>query len=199
MAKALDNRISCAVLIKTLEALHGRLKKVGVYGMFTVQEEIGAKGARVVAFDVRPNLTITLDNVPTKNPDQVSAGEVDLGRGPVIRIFDWHPATKLGMFTHPKIKHRLLEVAQRETIPHQKDVVTSTYPGFLYGPPHRRGDSGRVHLLPPPLFPQPGGDEPFERHGKWSEIAGLFCQEPRRKPDSIRENLRNREMRRSRE
>jgi endoglucanase len=127
LAKALDNRISCVVLIKTLEALHGRLNQVGVYGMFTVQEEIGAKGAGVVAFDIRPNLTITLDNVPTKNPDQVSSGDVDLGRGPVIRIFDWHPATKLGMFTHPKIKHRLLEVGQRETIPHQKDVVASTF------------------------------------------------------------------------
>ncbi len=72
LAKALDNRISCAVLIKVLEALHGQMKKVGVCGMFTVQEEIGAKGAGVVAFDVRPTLTITLDNVPTKNPDQVS-------------------------------------------------------------------------------------------------------------------------------
>ena len=33
LAKALDNRISCAVLIKTLKALHGQGKKVGVYGM----------------------------------------------------------------------------------------------------------------------------------------------------------------------
>jgi endoglucanase len=156
LAKALDNRISCAVLIKTLEALHGKLKKVGVYGMFTVQEEIGAKGAGVVAFDARPNLTITLDNVPTKNPDQVSATEVDLGRGPVIRIFDWHPATKLGMFTHPKIKERLLEVARKEKIPHQKDVLTSTYL-----------DSSTAHLTAGGI---PGGSICFPRRYSHSPV-----------------------------
>jgi endoglucanase len=156
LAKALDNRISCAVLIKTLEGLHGQLKKVGVYGMFTVQEEIGAKGAGVVAFDLRPSLAITLDNVPTKNPDQISAGEVDLGRGPVIRIFDWHPATKLGMFTHPSIKKRLLEVAQKEGIPHQKDVLTSTYL-----------DSSTAHLTAGGI---PGGSICFPRRYSHSPV-----------------------------
>jgi endoglucanase len=124
--------------------------------MFTVQEEIGAKGAGVVAFDVRPNLTITLDNVPTKNPDQVSATEVDLGGGPVIRIFDWHPATKLGMFTHPKIKERLLEVARKEKIPHQKDVLTST---FL--------DSSTAHLTAGGI---PGGSICFPRRYSHSPV-----------------------------
>jgi len=156
LAKALDNRISCAVLIKTLKALHGQGKKVGVYGMFTVQEEIGAKGASVVAFDVRPNLTITLDNVPTKNPDQISTGEVDLGRGPVVRIFDWHPATKLGMFTHPSIKKRLLEVAQKEGIPHQKDVLASTYL-----------DSSTAHLTAGGI---PGGSICFPRRYSHSPV-----------------------------
>jgi len=156
LAKALDNRISCAVLVKAFEALHGQLKKVGVYGMFTVQEEIGAKGAGVVAFDVRPNLTITLDNVPTKNPDQISAGDVDLGRGPVVRIFDWHPATKLGMFTHPLIKNRLLEVARKEGIPHQKDVLTSTYL-----------DSSTAHLTAGGI---PGGSICFPRRYSHSPV-----------------------------
>ncbi len=156
LAKALDNRISCAVLIKALEALHGQLKKVSVYGMFTVQEEIGAKGAGVVAFEVRPTLTITLDNVPTKNPDQISAGDVDLGRGPVVRIFDWHPATKLGMFTHPSIKNRLLETAQKEKIPHQKDVLTSTYL-----------DSSTAHLTAGGI---PGGSICFPRRYSHSPV-----------------------------
>jgi len=163
LAKALDNRISCAVLIKTLEALHGKLKKVGVYGMFTVQEEIGAKGAGVVAFDARPNLTITLDNVPTKNPDQVSATEVDLGRGPVIRIFDWHPGTKLGMFTHPKIKERLLEVARKEKIPHQKDVLTSTYL-----------DSSTAHLTAGGI---PGGSICFPRRYSHSPVEVSYLND----------------------
>ena len=196
LAKALDNRISCAVLIKTLEALHGQLKKVGVYGMFTVQEEIGAKGAGVVAFDVRPNLTITLDNVPTKNPDQVSSGEVDLGRGPVIRIFDWHPATKLGMFTHPTIKERLLEVAQKEDIPHQKDVLTSTYLDSSTAHLTAGGIPGGSICFPRRYSHSPVEMSHFDRYGKWGEVAGRVCKKPRRKPDSIRANLWNRKTRR---
>lgn len=149
LGKALDDRISCAVLMKTIQALHSILKNITVYGMFTVQEEIGAKGAKVVAFDVRPQMTITLDTVPTKNPDQVGSQDLDLGRGPVIRLFDWHPSTKLGMFTHPAIKDRLLQVANEERITHQIDVLTSTYL-----------DSSQVHLTAGGI---PGGSICFPR------------------------------------
>jgi len=135
LGKALDNRISCAVLIETLKSLSSKLKNTTVYGMFTIQEEIGAKGARVVAFDYRPQMTITLDTVPAQNPNEVGPGDVDLNRGPVVRIFDWWPSLTFGMFTHPAIKERLLEVAGREKITCQTDVLTST---FL--------DSCEVHL-----------------------------------------------------
>ena len=149
LAKALDDRISCAVLAKTIQALHSTLKNITVYGMFTIQEEIGAKGARVVAFDVQPQMTITLDTVPTKNPDRVSVQDLELGRGPVIRLFDWHPSTKKGMFTHPAIKDRLLQVAKGERIAHQIDVLTSTYL-----------DSSEVHLTAGGI---PGGSICFPR------------------------------------
>lgn len=156
LAKALDNRISCAVLIQAFKDLHHILKKVTVYGMFTIQEEIGAKGAKVVAFDLKPNLTLTLDNVPTRNPDQIAPGDVDLGRGPVIRLFDWHPSTKLGMFTHPQIKSRLLQMAQKEQIPHQVDVLTSTYL-----------DSSQAHLTGGGI---PGGSICFPRRYSHSPV-----------------------------
>ena len=94
MGKALDNRISCTVLIEALKTLAPKLKKTTLLGMFTIQEEIGAKGAQVVAFDERPAMTITLDNVPTQNPNEVRPGDVDLNQGPVIRIstfiLRWH-------------------------------------------------------------------------------------------------------------
>ena len=149
LGKALDDRISCAILVKAIQALHSTLKNITVYGMFTIQEEIGAKGAGVVAFDVQPQLTITLDTVPTKNPDQVSIQDLELGRGPVIRLFDWHPSTKKGMFTHPAIKDRLLRVARAERIDHQIDVLTSTYL-----------DSSQVHLTAGGI---PGGSICFPR------------------------------------
>ncbi len=74
----------------------------------------------------------------------------------MIRIFDWHPATKLGMFTHPKIKERLLEVARKEKIPHQKDVLTSTYL-----------DSSTAHLTAGGI---PGGSICFPRRYSHSPV-----------------------------
>jgi endoglucanase len=156
LGKALDNRISCAVLIEALKFLSSKLSKTTVYGMFTIQEEIGAKGARVVAFDTRPQMTITLDNVPTQNPNEVGPGDVDLNRGPVVRIFDWWPSLTFGMFTHPAIKERLLEVAAREKILCQTDVLTST---FL--------DSCEVHLTAGGI---PGGSICFPRRYAHSPV-----------------------------
>ena len=149
LGKALDDRIACAVLVKTIQALQSTLKNITVYGMFTIQEEIGAKGASVVAFDVQPQMIIALDTVPTKNPDQVSGQDLELGRGPVIRLFDWHPSTKLGMFTHRAIRDRLLQVAKDEGIAHQVDVLTSTYL-----------DSSQAHLTAGGI---PGGSICFPR------------------------------------
>ena len=156
LGKALDNRMSCAVLIEALKSLSPKMKKTTVFGMFTVQEEIGAKGARVVAFQDRPEMTITLDNVPTQNPNEVRPGDVDLNRGPVVRIFDWYPSLTFGMFTHPLIKDRLLEVAAREGIRCQTDVLTSTYL-----------DSSQVHLTAGGI---PGGSICFPRRYSHSPV-----------------------------
>lgn len=154
--KAYDDRVSCAVLIEALKTLKSDLKNVSLYGMFTMQEEIGAKGARVVAFDIRPRMTITLDTVPTENPDKLGTRDVDINRGPVIRIFDYFPATTFGMFAHPAILARLLQVAQEGKIKHQKDVLASTYL-----------DSSQAHLTAGGI---PGGAICFPRRYAHSAI-----------------------------
>jgi putative aminopeptidase FrvX len=156
MGKGLDNRVGCAVLIEAIKELGSRLKGIALYGMFTCQEEIGAKGAQVVAFDSRPQMTITLDTVPTKNPDKTMLRDIDINRGPVIRLFDWLPSAKLGMFTHPAIKDRMLTAAQEIEIPHQVDVLTSTYL-----------DSSRVHLTAGGI---PGGAICFPRRYSHSAV-----------------------------
>jgi len=156
LGKALDNRIGCAVLVAALRTLSATLKQTTVYGMFTIQEEIGAKGARVVAYDIRPDMTLTLDNVPTQNPNEVGMGEVDLNRGPVIRLFDWYPSLTFGMSTHPDIKERLLKVANDEKIIHQTDALVSTYL-----------DSSQVHLTAGGI---PGGAICFPRRYSHSPV-----------------------------
>jgi putative aminopeptidase FrvX len=88
----------------------------------------------VVAYDLQPHMTITLDNVPTKNRDELGPHDTDLNRGPVIRMFDWYPPYSYGMFTHPAIETRLRQIAQDEKIDHQIDVVIGTYRRYSHSP-----------------------------------------------------------------
>jgi len=127
LAKALDNRIGCTVLITAINELNKKLENTTLYGIFTCQEEVGARGASVAGFGLDLDLCITLDTVPVQNTEQVVEGEVNLGGGPVIRLLDWNAGTKLGMITDKKISQRLRQVAQSAEIPHQIDVLSSTY------------------------------------------------------------------------
>ena len=73
-----------------------------------------------------------------------------------MRIFDWYPSLTFGMFTHPLIKERLLQVAAREGIRCQTDVLTSTYL-----------DSSQVHLTAGGI---PGGSICFPRRYSHSPV-----------------------------
>lgn len=126
-AKALDNRSGCFVLAESLKRVVGSLAKAKVFGFFTVQEEIGARGARVVGFGKKLDVCISLDTVPVQNPGTTKEGEVCLGKGPVIRKMDYHPSTKLGMFSHPLLVERMERTARENNIPYQVDVLTGTY------------------------------------------------------------------------
>lgn len=127
LAKALDDRIGCTVIIEAIKRINLHLNNTTIYGFFTCQEEIGAKGAKTACYDYGLDLCITLDTVPVQNADQVMTGEVNLNKGPVIRLFDWQPTVKLGMCSNKEITNRIRKVAQENNIPHQIDVLNSTY------------------------------------------------------------------------
>jgi len=130
--KALDCRIGCAVLIEVLfrlvEMSSPVLAGANIAAAFTVQEEIGAKGAAVVAYDLKPSFAIVLDTVPCEDPVvSLENQSVRLGAGPVIRTFDYHSETMYGCWTHPTLLKEILCVAQEAAIPHQLDIMTSTF------------------------------------------------------------------------
>jgi len=86
--KALDDRGGCAVLIEALR----RIKdvKATLHVVFTVQEEVGLKGARTSAFGLNPDValvsevTFTGDHPGIELKDQA----LDIGKGPVITVSD---------------------------------------------------------------------------------------------------------------
>ncbi|MDO5406768.1 MAG: M42 family metallopeptidase [Eubacteriales bacterium] len=127
LAKSLDDRIGCLVLMKTMEELKDKLNNVTLYGLFTVQEEIGARGAASVASGMGLDMFITLDTAPVQNGNDIKEGDINLGNGPVIRISDMMAQFTKGMITNPQILERMIEVAKEHNIPYQADVLHSTY------------------------------------------------------------------------
>jgi endoglucanase len=86
--KSIDNRVSVFILIETLRNLKN--PPYDVYGVFTVQEEVGLRGAHVAAHHIEPDFGFGLDttiayDVPGSQPhEQVTR----LGKGTAIKIMD---------------------------------------------------------------------------------------------------------------
>ncbi|MEM1085194.1 MAG: M42 family metallopeptidase [Verrucomicrobiota bacterium] len=91
-AKSLDNRVSVFVLLETLRAMKKSRKKPAFdfYAAFTVQEEVGLRGANVAALEVKPDFGFGLDttiayDVPGSLPQERCTA---LGEGAAIKLMD---------------------------------------------------------------------------------------------------------------
>jgi endoglucanase len=85
--KAFDDRVGCAVLVKLLR---GEPFAFDLYALFSVQEEVGLRGARVAAHAVNPDAAFVLegtiaDDLPKE--DDVSP-TTELGKGPALSLMD---------------------------------------------------------------------------------------------------------------
>ncbi|MFQ5576981.1 MAG: M42 family peptidase, partial [Anaerolineae bacterium] len=110
--KALDDRAGCAMLVELLRRTH----PVNVVGVFSVQEEIGLRGAQVAAHKVDPDLSIVLecttaDDLPPA-PDE-PIGYPRLGDGPCLTIMDRSFIAGRQLLEHIKT------TAERRNIPWQ--------------------------------------------------------------------------------
>jgi len=116
--KALDNRVGCAILIEVLKRAE---TNATIYGVGTVQEEVGLKGAKTSAFSINPDLALALD--VTISGDHPGIKEEDApsmaGKGPSIILTD---ASGRGLITHPQVKKLLISTAEEEDIPYQVEV-----------------------------------------------------------------------------
>ncbi len=115
--RCFDNRISCTVLTEVMK----RVKPRGftLYGVGSVQEEIGLKGARAAMFGVDPDVIISLD-VEIAGDPFISEEEapLQLGKGAVIGLQD------SCYVMHKKIKKMLVETAKKNKIPYQLGVAS---------------------------------------------------------------------------
>jgi len=118
LAKAWDDRVGCGLVVDCLTALKRRAHPNTVYGVGTVQEEVGTRGAETAADVVNPDFCIVLDVGPAADVPGIE-GEVktQLGKGPIIYALD------AGTIAHQRFNHFVIETAERRKVPHQLSLI----------------------------------------------------------------------------
>ena len=112
----LDNRISCAILLKVLEEME--LCPNDLYVVFTVQEEVGLRGAKPAAWAVDPDYAVVVDVTDVDDtPGSEKCGTVRLGKGPAIKIMD------SSVICHPDMIQKLESQAKALDMPTQRDIM----------------------------------------------------------------------------
>lgn len=114
-SKAIDDRSGCAVLIKAIKELPQTDNEI--YFVFTVQEELGLRGAKTAAYQLKPDMAIAVDVTATGDTPEALLMEVKCGAGPAIKIKD------RSIICHPEVKKLLEESAKNINIPYQYEVL----------------------------------------------------------------------------
>jgi len=113
--KALDDRLGVAVLI---ELLRSAPDNIDLMAAFTVQEELGLRGAQVAAYTLEPDLAIAIDSTPANDLPMWDGSEnteyrTRLGAGPAIYTAD------SGTLSDPRLVRHLVQTGDALKIPYQ--------------------------------------------------------------------------------
>lgn len=112
LGKAFDNRVACAAII---ELLRGERYPFDLHAAFTVQEEVGLRGAEVAAYSIHPDVALILECTPAydlPNKNDVSPN-VALGKGPSVYVMD------AGTIQDPRLVAHITRTAAAHNIPYQ--------------------------------------------------------------------------------
>jgi putative aminopeptidase FrvX len=116
VARALDDRAGVALLVESLTQL--KSGKNEVWYVFTVQEEVGTRGAGPASYGIDPEIGLALDVTPASDvPNTRERNPIALGGGPAIKVKD------AGVISDPRIVQEMTRLAEKNCIPHQFEVM----------------------------------------------------------------------------
>lgn len=127
VCRAADDRAGCYILIEALKN-HPSTEN-DVYYVFSVQEEVGCRGAKTAGYSVNPDLAIAVDVTGTGDSENGVKMDVKLGDGAAIKIMD------SSIITHPEVKELLTNSAVENNIKYQYEVLE-----------HGGTDAGPLHM-----------------------------------------------------
>lgn len=133
MSKALDDRVGCAMIVEIFRELNNCDHHGTIYGVMTVHEEVGLRGAATSVSVVKPDLAIILDvTVATDTPD-ISDNDVAtktyIGKGPIVGFYD------ASMIPHIPFRDLVASTARDHNIPFQIEIM-----------PGGGTDAGKIHV-----------------------------------------------------
>lgn len=111
---AQDNRICCATIVQALKEMRS---PHDIYAVFTVQEEVGLRGAGPAAYGITPDFNINLDVTLTGDTPKLPPMSVSLGQGPAIKMMD------SSVIIPVVVRKFMEETAEKEGIPYQREVL----------------------------------------------------------------------------
>ena len=118
VGRALDNRAGGFMIVEVARLLKENKKQLpfGLYIVNSVQEEIGLRGAEMIADWIKPNVAIVTDvthDTQTPMINKITQGDLACGKGPVV---SYAPAVQINL------NRQLIEVAQKNDIPFQRQA-----------------------------------------------------------------------------
>ncbi len=117
VSNALDDRVGCYCLMETLRRLKNPTCEV--YAVFTVQEEVGLRGAKVSGFEIAPDVAIAVDVTLSGDYPDGEETAAALGKGTAIKLRD------RSAIAAREIVEDLENLAARKGIPAQRDVLSA--------------------------------------------------------------------------
>lgn len=111
-----DDRIGCAILLKIAEALGACENDIDF--VFSVQEEVGCRGAKTAGYALMPDYTLVFDVTGTGDTIGCTPMAVKLGDGAAIKIKD------ASVICHTEVVEKLTALAKANKIAHQFELLT---------------------------------------------------------------------------
>ena len=115
VAKAMDDRVAVAVMIAALKEITDTINQI--YFVFTVQEEVGIRGATTATFGLDPDIGLAVDVTDTGDTPKGIKMAVELGKGPAIKVLDD------GIIVDRRVVDWMSGTAEKYNIPYQYEVL----------------------------------------------------------------------------
>lgn len=118
--KSLDNRVSVFILIEALKNLQGSSLPYDLYATFTVQEEVGVRGAQVATLAIQPDYAFCVDTTIAFDVPGAQAHEkiTELGKGVGIKVMDSRT------ICDPRMVRFMKDTANAKDITWQPEILT---------------------------------------------------------------------------